>query len=314
MELRSYLRSRGALVNGYLQVRLGMGSISTVDQAMMYSVAAGGKRLRPILLMAAADAVGANGTDFVAVAAGLEMIHTYSLIHDDLPSMDNDDYRRGRLTNHKVFGDAMALLAGDGLLTQAFEVMLEQRGVDPQVLLDVVRLVAKCAGPTGMVGGQALDITSENQQLTLEQRFGDPETQVVLPLLEGDLLHIMEACTNGTLADEEVKFSDGAAACVILASGGYPVAYEKGKPISGLVDGQLPDEENVTVYHSGTALTEDGTLVTNGGRVLGVTATGPRLTNALSHAYEAAEKIHFDKLHKRSDIGLRALKALAEKQ
>ncbi len=145
-------------------------------------------------------------------------------------------------------------------------------------------------------------------------RFGDPETQVVLPLLEGDLLHIMEACTNGTLADEDVKFSDGAAACVILASGGYPVAYEKGKPITGLVEGQLPDEENVTVYHAGTALTEDGQLVTNGGRVLGVTATGPRLTNALSHAYEAAEKIHFDKLHKRSDIGLRALKALAEKQ
>ena len=144
-------------------------------------------------------------------------------------------------------------------------------------------------------------------------RFGDPETQVVLPLLEGDLLHIMEACTNGTLADEDVSFI--CAACVTSHfSGGYPVAYEKGKPISGLVDGQLPDEENVTVYHSGTALTEDGQLVTNGGRVLGVTATGPRLTNALSHAYEAAEKIHFDKLHKRSDIGLRALKALAEKQ
>lgn len=101
---------------------------------------------------------------------------------------------------------------------------------------------------------------------------------------------------------------------MILASGGYPVAYEKGKPISGLVDGQLPDEENVTVYHSGTAITEDGQLVTNGGRVLGVTATGPRLTNALSHAYEAAEKVSFEKLHKRSDIGLRALKALAEKQ
>ena len=145
-------------------------------------------------------------------------------------------------------------------------------------------------------------------------RFGDPETQVVLPLLEGDLLHIMQACTNGTLENEEVKFSDGAAACVILASGGYPVAYEKGKPITGLVDGQLPGEENVTVYHSGTAITEDGTLVTAGGRVLGVTATGPRLTNALSHAYEAAEKISFEKLHKRSDIGLRALKALAEKQ
>ena len=145
-------------------------------------------------------------------------------------------------------------------------------------------------------------------------RFGDPETQVVLPLLESDLLHIMQSCTDGTLAQQEVKFSDGAAACVILASGGYPVAYEKGKPISGLVDGQLPDEENVTVYHSGTAITEDGQLVTNGGRVLGVTAIGPRLTNALSHAYEAAEKIHFDKLHKRTDIGMRALKALAEKE
>jgi phosphoribosylamine--glycine ligase len=145
-------------------------------------------------------------------------------------------------------------------------------------------------------------------------RFGDPETQVVLPLLESDLLKVMTACTEGTLADTEVKFSDGAAACVILASGGYPVAYEKGKPITGLVDGQLPDEPNVTVYHSGTAITEDGQLVTNGGRVLGVTATAPGLPRAISIAYEAAEHIHFDKLHKRTDIGMRALKALAEKQ
>ena len=143
-------------------------------------------------------------------------------------------------------------------------------------------------------------------------RFGDPETQVVLPLLESDLLKVMTACTEGTLADTEVRFSDGAAACVILASGGYPVAYEKGKPITGLVDGQLPDEPNVTVYHSGTAITEDGTLVTNGGRVLGVTATAPRLTAAVTQAYAAAEKISFEKLHKRTDIGLRALKAIAE--
>ena len=144
-------------------------------------------------------------------------------------------------------------------------------------------------------------------------RFGDPETQVVLPLLESDLLKVMTACTEGTLADTEVKFSDGAAACVILASGGYPVSYEKGKPISGLVDGQLPDEPDITVYHSGTAITEDGQLVTAGGRVLGVTATAPALPGALTKAYAAAEKIHFDKLHKRSDIGLRALKAIAEK-
>ena len=144
-------------------------------------------------------------------------------------------------------------------------------------------------------------------------RFGDPETQVVLPLLQSDLLKIMTACTEGTLADTEVKFSDGAAACVILASGGYPVSYEKGKPISGLTDGQLPGEENITVYHSGTAIREDGTLVTNGGRVLGVTATADRLTAAITQAYAATEKISFEKLHKRTDIGFRALKALAEK-
>ena len=112
----------------------------------------------------------------------------------------------------------------------------------------------------------------------------------------------------------ELPVSDGAAACVILASGGYPVAYEKGKPITGLVDGQLPDEPDVTVYHSGTAIAENGQLVTNGGRVLGVTATAPGLPRAIAIAYEAAEHIHFDKLHKRADIGMRALKALAEKQ
>ena len=139
-------------------------------------------------------------------------------------------------------------------------------------------------------------------------RFGDPETQVVLPLLESDLLHIMQSCTDGTLAQQEVKFSDGAAACVILASGGYPVAYEKGKPISGLVDGQLPDEENVTVYHSGTAITEDGQLVTNGGRVLAVTALGDTFENARNLAYEACEKIDFEGKTLRHDIGLRALR------
>ena len=143
-------------------------------------------------------------------------------------------------------------------------------------------------------------------------RFGDPETQVVLPLLETDLLAAMTACTEGTLADTEVRFSDGAAACVILASGGYPVAYEKGKAITGLVDGQLPETPDVTVYHSGTAITAEGTLVTAGGRVLGVTATATALPGAVARAYAAAEKINFDKLHKRTDIGLRALKALAQ--
>ena len=137
--------------------------ISRVDEAMAYSLFAGGKRIRPILLMATADAVGANGYNFLPVAAGLEMIHTYSLIHDDLPCMDDDDYRRGKYTNHKVFGEAMALLAGDGLLTLAFEVMLEQKNVPPEVLVEVVREVAMCAGNFGMVGGQALDLDAEGK-------------------------------------------------------------------------------------------------------------------------------------------------------
>ena len=140
-------------------------------------------------------------------------------------------------------------------------------------------------------------------------RFGDPETQVVLPLLESDLLEIMQATTNGTLDKTEVKFSDGAAACVILASGGYPVAYEKGKKIEGLTEGQLPECADVTVYHSGTAQNEQG-LVTAGGRVLGVTAVANTLPEALKKAYAAAEKISFEGLHKRTDIGARALKAL----
>ena len=158
-----------------------------------------------------------------------------------------------------------------------------------------------------------LMITDEGPKVVeFNCRFGDPETQVVLPLLESDLLKIMAACTEGTLADTEVKFSEGAACCVILASGGYPVSYEKGKPISGLTNGQLEGESSITVYHSGTALREDGMLVTNGGRVLGVTATAPRLTAAITQAYAAAEKISFEKLHKRTDIGMRALKAIAE--
>ena len=139
-------------------------------------------------------------------------------------------------------------------------------------------------------------------------RFGDPETQVVLPLLESDLLTVMLATTNGTLEETEVKFRDGAAACVILASGGYPLAYEKGKEITGLVNGQLPGG-GATVYHAGTAL-QNGKLVTAGGRVLGVTATAATLPAALEAAYAASDAIHFDKLHRRSDIGARALAAL----
>lgn len=141
-------------------------------------------------------------------------------------------------------------------------------------------------------------------------RFGDPETQVVLPLLESDLLKIMLATTNGDLKDVEVRFDKGAAACIILASGGYPVAYEKGKEITGLEEGQLPDSDAV-IYHAGDAL-QEGRLVTSGGRVLGVTATASTLPRALKKAYAASDEIFFENMHKRGDIGARALAALGQ--
>ena len=137
-------------------------------EAMEYSLLAGGKRLRPILVMAAADAVGADGTAYLTTGCALEMIHTYSLIHDDLPAMDDDDYRRGKLTNHKVYGAGLATLAGDALLTLAFEVLLRQTGADEATRLAVVREFAVAAGMNGMAGGQAIDLASEGKRIPME--------------------------------------------------------------------------------------------------------------------------------------------------
>ena len=138
-------------------------------ESMEYSLMAGGKRLRPVLLMAAADAVGADGTKFLPVACALEMIHTYSLIHDDLPAMDDDDYRRGKLTNHMVYGDAVAILAGDALLTLAFTVILRQKDVSAETLLRVVDEISRAAGAEGMVGGQVLDLRAEGVRISMEE-------------------------------------------------------------------------------------------------------------------------------------------------
>lgn len=139
-------------------------------------------------------------------------------------------------------------------------------------------------------------------------RFGDPETQVVLPLLQTDLLAIMQAVDSCTLADVKVTFSNQSAACVILASGGYPEEYKTGYEINGLTGGSLPTN-GVEVYHAGTKQTNDGALVTAGGRVLGVTAVAGTLQEALQKAYTAAQTISFEKKHCRTDIGAQALKA-----
>ncbi len=170
MKLKEYLQEKRTIVDGALRECLPEvnGPTEELYRAMNYSLFAGGKRLRPILCIAAAEAVGGTHKDVMPVACALEMIHTYSLIHDDLPAMDDDDMRRGKPTNHMVFGDAMAILAGDGLLTEAFRIMassglLEKAG--PERFRRVIEIVSSASGPQGMVAGQALDIRAEGKKI-----------------------------------------------------------------------------------------------------------------------------------------------------
>ena len=168
-DLTKYLDTRRALVDGALERVLPSEDAVpvTLHRAMRYSVLAPGKRLRPTLVIAGAEAVGGAGDAVLDTACALELIHAYSLIHDDLPPMDDDDFRRGRLTNHKVFGEAMAILAGDALLTLAFRLVADNaaRLSDPRLIARVVADVADAAGTDGMVGGQVIDIESEGKDV-----------------------------------------------------------------------------------------------------------------------------------------------------
>ncbi len=170
MKLKEYLQEKRAMVDQALENYLPEidGPKEELYRAMRYSLFAGGKRLRPILCIAAAEAVGGSHEDVMPVACAFEMIHTYSLIHDDLPAMDNDELRRGKPTNHMVFGEAMAILAGDGLLTEAFRVMacpelLEKAGAER--FRKVIEIVASASGAEGMVAGQALDMKAEGAKI-----------------------------------------------------------------------------------------------------------------------------------------------------
>lgn len=201
MDIQTYLNEKRALIDSYLKSYLDAPSLPAVlHEAMKYSLLAGGKRIRPILALASYEACGGDAKTIIPQAAALELIHTYSLIHDDLPAMDNDELRRGKPTNHKVFGEAIAILAGDALLTEAFLMMtninphlpprnrvvptffkLGNKDIEPQLskggmdgfsglkinpssLLKAVREISLAAGAYGMVGGQAQDILSENAE------------------------------------------------------------------------------------------------------------------------------------------------------
>ncbi|MFU1794735.1 polyprenyl synthetase family protein [Paenibacillus azoreducens] len=145
---------------------------STLREAMLYSLMAGGKRMRPLLVMAACEALEGNAEAALDAACAVEMVHTYSLIHDDLPAMDNDDYRRGKLTNHKVFGEAAAILAGDALLTHAFYLVAQlnrTHGVPADRVVNITMDLSELSGPRGMVGGQAADMEGEQGLTELAQ-------------------------------------------------------------------------------------------------------------------------------------------------
>src|SRR5438876_1679168 len=169
MNLKAYLRSRQKQIDRALDRYLPRTKVKppTLHRAMRYSLFAGGKRLRPILCLAAAEACGGKISSALLFACALECIHTYSLVHDDLPSMDNDDFRRGRPTCHKVFGDGIAVLAGDGLLTIAFEIVSRAktpRHYDMSILL---REIAMAAGSQKLIAGQVADLEAEGRKIDI---------------------------------------------------------------------------------------------------------------------------------------------------
>lgn len=172
--IREYIRDMASLIERELQQSIPSpwAIPAPLRESMMYSLMAGGKRLRPILVLAAAESLGGSPEAAVPAALAVEMIHTYSLIHDDLPAMDNDDFRRGKPTNHKVYGEAMAILAGDALLTHAFYSVVQsarKHNIPSDRVIDIVEELSRLSGAPGMVGGQAADMLGEQGVTKLEE-------------------------------------------------------------------------------------------------------------------------------------------------
>ena len=184
-DLSTYLSQKKELVEAALDAAIAVTYPEKIYESMRYSLMAGGKRLRPILCLATCELLGGTVEMAMPTACALEMIHTMSLIHDDLPAMDNDDYRRGKLTNHKVYGDDIAILAGDGLLSYAFEFVATQtQGVPPERVLQVIGRLGRAVGATGLVGGQVVDIASEGLSDVSEETLTFIHTHKTGALLE----------------------------------------------------------------------------------------------------------------------------------
>lgn len=194
MNFKDELKGLSALVDDYLLKYFDHLTNSVSEkkliEAMRYSITGGGKRIRPVLTLAIAKMMSKNALEVMPFAAAIEMVHTYSLIHDDLPAMDNDDYRRGKLTNHKVFGEAMAILAGDALLNEAFDLLLNsaiQSGEKMEQFIKASLIVASAAGKQGMIAGQVIDMDSEGKQ-TSEVTLKDMHKKKTGALIKASIL------------------------------------------------------------------------------------------------------------------------------
>lgn len=227
-DLKHYLDFHGKRINRALMKFLPKATEKprVIHEAMRYSIAAGGKRLRPILVIAGAETCRGKAVDVLPTACAMELIHTYSLIHDDLPSMDDDDLRRGKPTNHKVFGENVAILAGDALLTHAFHLMAQNASknrVDSRAVIKVIKIVSEAAGTSGMVGGQAADIEADKGRW---KKMGKAEFTSPKNLLE--FIHLNKTAAliraslvaGGTLAQgtsREIRALDNYGKCIGLA-------------------------------------------------------------------------------------------------
>jgi geranylgeranyl diphosphate synthase type II len=202
-DLTSYLKERQKLVEEALEKSLPIIRPEKIYESMRYSLLAGGKRLRPILCLTTCELTGGTIDMAMPTACALEMIHTMSLIHDDLPAMDNDDYRRGQLTNHKVYGEDIAILAGDGLLAYAFEhVATQTRNVPPQQMIEVIARLGRTVGAAGLVGGQVLDLESEGRRDITADTLTFIHTHKTGALLETS---VVSGAIIASASDEEVQ-------------------------------------------------------------------------------------------------------------
>lgn len=300
-ELKPYLDDRRERVNRFLDALLPATPARsgapptpptppTIDAAMRYSLSAGGKRLRPVLTIAAAEAVGGRlSTAVLSVAASLELIHTYSLIHDDLPAMDNDDLRRGLPTNHKVFGEATAILAGDGLLTLAFELLSRPavaRAVPPRRLAEIIHEIAAAAGYQGMVVGQLLDLQASRPAAN---EVGSPQPAPQVPIDEAALERI-HRCKTGALIRASVR----AGALVGGASPGALISLSRYGESIGLAFQIMDDILDVegTSAELGKAVKNDQTKgKSTYPAVLGLEASKRKLAQAIDRAVGALARL-----------------------